>query len=691
LGKTLQALVCLAWARVEYLVKDSLPNQNDIVKTGKFFFPPCLIICPPSLTLHWLHEIQHHFANNQFLTAGTSSDWNFHDSSIIIVSYEMLRKQQARFHQVIWDIVILDEAHLIRNPKSTVAQAIFQLSTRHRLALTGTPIQNKVEDLWSLMNFLLPEYLGNNHSFQQLYVKPIRKSIDTFKLLKQDLDQGVDIRVNHQKSLSITANGIAILRKLHKQVLPFVLRRTKDQVLRDLPSKTLIDIPCILTDLQRKMYLDAMQQLEINESDVPMSSTIPSPTVETELAQEDVLLQSMSDVYDEVVTKKSQSALLTASSSSKTIAKLKSKSKHIFQVLKYLQFVAIHPGLVVDGVGHAEYRKSLINNLLHSGKLMQLTRLLMETNILSELDFSCESMGEKDDDAGPQEDAFDNAESFYNFLSRNYVGDAEAKQVTEEVVESKPIIEDDSDDDENENDNEEEGEGASDSMEYTNTENNNSKKRSLQPTAGENSKKRTRKERRSGSDLFHNPLQLSNSRKCLIFAQHSVTLQLIEDLILKRYFPDVPYAKLDGNMKPQERFRIAQKFNAAADQKHAAEGDDSVNFLAPQDTASTSVKNQEEIIAQLKHAIPRLVKSGNPSETEDDEIRILLLTTKSCGLGLNLTKADTVIFIEHDWNPFVDLQAMDRVHRIGQQNAVTVYRLLGKLMCRTISTFLLFA
>jgi SNF2 family DNA or RNA helicase len=55
------------------------------------------------------------------------------------------------------------------------------------------------------------------------------------------------------------------------------------------------------------------------------------------------------------------------------------------------------------------------------------------------------------------------------------------------------------------------------------------------------------------------------------------------------------------------------------------------------------------------------------------------LTTGSCGLGLNLSAADTVIFVENDWNPFVDMQAMDRVHRIGQQNPVTIYRLLGNL------------
>jgi TATA-binding protein-associated factor len=61
-----------------------------------------------------------------------------------------------------------------------------------------------------------------------------------------------------------------------------------------------------------------------------------------------------------------------------------------------------------------------------------------------------------------------------------------------------------------------------------------------------------------------------------------------------------------------------------------------------------------------------------------NDIRLLLMTTKACGLGLNLTAADTVIFLEHDWNPYVDMQAMDRAHRIGQRMPVTVYRLIAE-------------
>jgi SNF2 family DNA or RNA helicase len=98
---------------------------------------------------------------------------------------------------------------------------------------------------------------------------------------------------------------------------------------------------------------------------------------------------------------------------------------------------------------------------------------------------------------------------------------------------------------------------------------------------------------------------------------------------MKRYFSKVRYARLDGSMNPKRRSEIAHEFNTQG------------------------------------------------SDTKND-IRILMMTTKACGLGLNLTAADNVIFLEHDWNPYVDMQAMDRAHRIGQKMPVTVYRLIAE-------------
>ena len=110
--------------------------------------------------------------------------------------------------------------------------------------------------------------------------------------------------------------------------------------------------------------------------------------------------------------------------------------------------------------------------------------------------------------------------------------------------------------------------------------------------------------------------------KCLIFAQFSQSLDVVEESLLKTIMPSVSYVRLDGNVPPSQRVLIAENFNT------------------------------------------------------DPDIKIFLLTTRVGSLGLNLTGADTVIFLEHDWNPFQDLQAMDRAHRIGQTKTVNVYRLV---------------
>lgn len=115
-----------------------------------------------------------------------------------------------------------------------------------------------------------------------------------------------------------------------------------------------------------------------------------------------------------------------------------------------------------------------------------------------------------------------------------------------------------------------------------------------------------------------------NQHRALIFCQLKAMLDIVENDLLKVHLPAVTYLRLDGSIPPATRIEIVEKFNS------------------------------------------------------DPSIDVLLLTTQVGGLGLNLTGADTVIFVEHDWNPMKDLQAMDRAHRIGQKKVVNVYRLITR-------------
>lgn len=130
---------------------------------------------------------------------------------------------------------MLDEGHLIKNSRSKLFLAARRISerSRHRLILTGTPLQNRIHELWSLFDFLMPGLLGSERQFQQRYAKAIVQS-NEHKASGRDIEAG---------ALALAA--------LHRNVLPFILRRLKSDVLRELPPKIIQDMYCQLSPIQK--------------------------------------------------------------------------------------------------------------------------------------------------------------------------------------------------------------------------------------------------------------------------------------------------------------------------------------------------------------------------------------------------------------------------------------------------------
>jgi len=159
--------------------------------------------------------------------------------------------------------------------------------------------------------------------------------------------------------------------------------------------------------------------------------------------------------------------------------------------------------------------------------------------------------------------------------------------------------------------------------------------------------------------------EIKDIHRCLIFAQHKATLDLVEECVLRRFYPSVAFGRLDGDTPATQRAKLAMKFN------------NQVAARTRQDDKISDLSVQNLLMSALP-AVAHTAIAKDSSGAVVEDIRLLLLTTRAGGLGLNLTAADTVIFVEHDWNPFVDLQAMDRAHRIGQTMPVTVYRLLAE-------------
>lgn len=211
LGKTIQALSFL----------HHLKEENGSLKA--------LVVCPTTLMFNWQNEIQKFTPNLTFSIhhGGGRSKENLADPAIdvIITTYGTLRSDIKQFVDVAFDYVILDESQAIKNPSSKVTKAAGLLKARNRLCLSGTPLQNNTFDIFAQMNFLNPGMLGSVEFFKQEFSVPIDKFGE-----KEQKDH------------------------LRKLLYPFILRRTKEQVAKDLPEKQEMVLFCEMGDEQRKIY-----------------------------------------------------------------------------------------------------------------------------------------------------------------------------------------------------------------------------------------------------------------------------------------------------------------------------------------------------------------------------------------------------------------------------------------------------
>ncbi|KAI1180048.1 hypothetical protein F4777DRAFT_358909 [Nemania sp. FL0916] len=452
LGKTLQTLCIVAsdhYHRAEEFKKTGAPDVRRL---------PSLIVCPPTLSGHWQQEIKT-FAPFLTVTAyiGPPAERRaklpqFPTTDIIITSYEVCRNDTDHLEKQNWNYIVLDEGHLIKNPKAKISLAVKKFASNHRLILTGTPIQNNVLELWSLFDFLMPGFLGAEKVFLDRFAKPIAAS-----------------RFSKASSKEQEAGALAI-EALHKQVLPFLLRRLKEEVLDDLPPKILQNYYCDLSDLQRKLFEDFTKR--------------QGKQITEEAGRGD-----------------------------------KEAKHHIFQALQYMRKLCNSPALVMTPSNdlYEDTQRLLakagtsVEDPIHAPKLTALKDLLVDCGI-----------------------GIEGADS---------------------------------------------------------------------------------------NDPLYQPIK---PHRALIFCQVKEMLDMVQNTVLKRMLPSVSYLRLDGSVEANKRQDIVNTFN------------------------------------------------------KDPSYDCLLLTTSVGGLGLNLTGADTVIFVEHDWNPQRDLQAMDRAHRIGQKKVVNVYRLITR-------------
>lgn len=196
-----------------------------------------LLVCPTSLVSNWVAELQRHRPKLTFSVYQGKDRQISDEADVTLMSYAHLRIDLDELSQRRWNVVVLDEAQAIKNPDSQVAQAAYRLQADFRIALTGTPIENRLDDLWSLVHFTNPGLLGTREAFQIQYIEPIQ----------------------------IGQRDVAA--QLQQLIAPFLLRRTKQAVLPDLPEKLERDLYIDLAPAERELYvaLHLTAQREITE------------------------------------------------------------------------------------------------------------------------------------------------------------------------------------------------------------------------------------------------------------------------------------------------------------------------------------------------------------------------------------------------------------------------------------------
>lgn len=230
LGKTVQVLAMLAGRRVM--------NREK--------YRPSMVVAPTSLVFNWLLEIEKFVPDIKALSyTGLNrkeSFKTFDSHDLILTTYGVVRRDIKELSEFDFDYIILDESQAIKNNSSQISKAVRLLKGRHKLCLTGTPLENHLGEFWSQMEFLNPGLLGSWNAFNRRFIKPVasgdKKAMETIKNL----------------------------------VMPFMLRRTKETVAKELPDKVENIVRCEMSPAQAKVYMgikehyrsEIMSQVEIN-------------------------------------------------------------------------------------------------------------------------------------------------------------------------------------------------------------------------------------------------------------------------------------------------------------------------------------------------------------------------------------------------------------------------------------------
>lgn len=639
LGKTIMTIALLAHLACE-----------------KGIWGPHLIIVPTSVMLNWETEflkwcpafkILTYFGSakeRKFKRQGWLKPNSFH---ICITTYRLVIQDAKVFKRKKWKYLILDEAHLIKNWKSQRWQTLLNFHSKRRILLTGTPLQNDLMELWSLMHFLMPHVFQSHQEFKDWFCNPIAGMVE-----------GQD-KVNKE-----------VIDRLHNVLRPFILRRLKKDVEKQLPMKKEHVIYCRLSRRQRNLYEDFIASSETqatlassnffgmisvimqlrkvcNHPDLfegrPIISSFDMSGIDIQLSSSlcfalwhapfaRVDLQELGFVFthldycmtswenDEVKSIETPSTLIKERVSQESPIEIraglnKQRKSHGANI-----FEEIHKAIQAERFKEARERATSIawwNSLRCQKKPMYSTSFRDMVTFKHPID-----------DIHHQK-ANGSCYLYSSKLAEIVLSPVERFQRMIELIESFMFA--------------------------------IPAARSPEPSCW--SSKR-------GSPVLMEP---AYTRRCSEML--SPLLSPIRPAIVRRqvYFPDRRLIQFDCG-KLQELAVLLRKLKSEG---HRA-------LIFTQMTKMLDVL--EAFISIYGYTYMRLDGSTQPEERQtlmqrfntNPKIFLFILSTRSGGVGINLVGADTVIFYDSDWNPAMDQQAQDRCHRIGQTREVHIYRLISE-------------
>ncbi|KAI1822739.1 SNF2 family N-terminal domain-containing protein [Xylaria intraflava] len=680
LGKTVQSISVMAY----------LAEVHDI-------WGPYLVVAPASTLHNWQQEIAKFVPEFKVLPYwGSAGDrkvlrkfWDrkhntyrkdapFH---VLVTSYQLVVSDVAYFQKMRWQYMILDEAQAIKSSQSSRWKCLLGFHCRNRLLLTGTPIQNNMQELWALLHFIMPSLFDSHDEFSEWFSKDIESHAQSNTTLNEDQ-----------------------LKRLHLILKPFMLRRVKKHVQKELGDKIELDVFCELTYRQRAYYRNLRNQISFMDliEKATMGDDQDSGTL-MNLVMQFRKVCNHPDLFQRADTSSPYSFAHFAETAS--FVREGNNVPVGYSTRSLIEYKL--PRLVWTEGGrlhkagkdneHAGFRNKYLHHLMNIWNPSNIQASTSGHDTFSFLRFadtspqevyeaSHKSIFSRASDLTRKSDRLGHMQVIYDEPGEENYTPAHALFQIQARTDRKPLADMTS-------------EGVlSQLMNISRSQWEDSGLSRLEQAALPGASappadvfcEGTRAPIVEREDAFFN----RSMRKALYGLNAIEEKALVERKVpIERYPVRALLPAPDNGKRRFTNITVPSMRRFVTDSGKLAKLDQLLFKLKEEGhrvllyfQMTRMIDLMEEYLTYRNYKYCRLDGSTKLEDRRDTvhdfqtrpDIFVFLLSTRAGGLGINLTSADTVIFYDSDWNPTIDSQAMDRAHRLGQTKQVTVYRLITR-------------